>query len=68
MDNYWDAKREEEEARNDYHGPSWGYFGARYIEAMEEAAEDVQKRLDEYVDERIETALQRRLSKSEDGY
>lgn len=57
MDNYWDAKREEEEARAKYDGPSWGYWGASYIEAKEEAAEELQKRLDEYVDERIQAAV-----------
>jgi hypothetical protein len=53
MDRYWDAKREEEEARANYHGPSWGYFGRSYVDAKESAAEEIQKRLDEYIDARI---------------
>lgn len=53
LDNYYDAKKEEEEARERYDGRSWGYFGRSLIEAKERAAEDIQKRLDEYIDRRI---------------
>ena len=58
LDRYWDAKREEEEERERYEGRSWGYFGRHLIEAKEDAAEDIQKRLDEYIDARIAAAGQ----------
>jgi hypothetical protein len=58
LDRYWDAKREEEEARAQYEGRSWGYFGRSYVDAKESAAEEIQKRLDEYIDGRIAAAGQ----------
>jgi hypothetical protein len=59
LDRYWDAKQEEEDARARYGGPSWGYFGRSYVDAKDRAAEEIQKRLDEYVDARISAALTR---------
>lgn len=57
LDQYMAASREEAEAREKYEGPSWGYFGRDYIETKEKAAEEVQKRLDQYIDARIEAKI-----------
>lgn len=53
-------RREHDEARDEYMqrgGYSWGYYGRGLVAAMEESAEDFQKRLDAYIDARIQAAL-----------
>jgi len=48
-----EAQIEERKAREQYQGDSWQYFGQSYFEAIDRAAEELQKRLDEYIDKRV---------------
>jgi len=57
MDSYASASTEERTAREAYDGYSWGYYGYRYIEAKERAAEEVQKHLRAFIAEEIAAAM-----------
>lgn len=57
LDEYLSAAREEAEARERYGGPSWGYFGASFIEAKERAAEEFGNQLDSYIDRKLDERL-----------
>lgn len=50
-----DAEAEERKAREEADSPSWGYHGQSYFEAIDTAAEELEKRLNEYIDARIES-------------
>jgi hypothetical protein len=60
LENYMDTYHQEQVARLNYDGPSWGYFGRAMIEAKELAAFEVQNRLDDYVDGRVRLAMESR--------
>lgn len=60
LGDYVDRARECDTERNRFHeggGTSWDYFGYSFIRLKEEAAEEFQKRLDQYIDEKIKVAL-----------
>lgn len=60
LGDYVDRARECDTERNRFHeggGTSWGYFGHSVIQRKEQAAEEFQKRLDQYIDEKIKAAL-----------
>ena len=52
------ARREHDEARDNYDGYSWGYFGHSYVKRMEDAAEEFEKRLNDYVKQQVLSVLQ----------
>ena len=51
------AKSEHDKARDEYGGYSWGYYGRNYVVAMEDAAEELQKRLDDYIEKKIDERI-----------
>ena len=57
MENYVNAKRKHDRARDNYTGYSWGYHGSDYINAMNEAAVDYGEYLDRYIEARINAVL-----------
>lgn len=59
LENYMDAKRRHDKARDEYEGYSWGYHGHHYVQEMENAAEDFQKRLDKYIDDKVAQAIRK---------
>ena len=61
LEHYLEAKREHDEARaKGDPGYSWEYHGRPYIERMNRAAEDFGRRLEDYIDSRIEAATEAR--------
>lgn len=52
-----DSTNEHDAARDKYEGYSWGYHGAGLIYNRDEARDDFAKRLDAYIDQRIEDKL-----------
>ncbi len=56
-DDYADARREHDEARDAYTGYSWGYYGRHLVEAKEKAAAEFMVRLNAYVDARVAAAF-----------
>lgn len=52
-----EAKVEHDKARDEYTGYSWGYHGHSYVQAMENAADDLGKRLDELIEKRVLAAV-----------
>lgn len=54
-----DSTEEERKAREDYGGPSWGYYGHHYIATKEKAEQEFKERLDRYIDARIRAVLQK---------
>ena len=59
LENYMEAKHRHDKARDEYQGYSWGYHGGHYVQAMEDAAEDFQKRLDSYIEEKVQAAIKK---------
>lgn len=57
LENYMSAKTAHDKARDSYEGYSWGYHGHSFVQAMEDAAEDFQNRLDKYISEKVAQAL-----------
>lgn len=57
MANHAEAVADEREARSRYTGYSWGYHGREYIQRVEDAAAEVEKRLNEYIDARVDARL-----------
>lgn len=55
-----EAKRVYEEAYRTYGGCSWGYYGSDYQTSIEEAEKSLGEALNEYIDARVEEALNRR--------
>lgn len=51
------ARTEHDRALGEYDGYSWGYAGYNYVNSMNAAAEDLGKRLDQYIDQRVAAAL-----------
>lgn len=58
-----DSTNEHDRARDKYEGYSWDYAGHSLIWERDEARDDFAKRLDAYIDGRIE----QRLAQKEDG-
>lgn len=48
-----EATEAERKARDEYDGPSWGYYGHHVIETKEKAEQEFKERLDAYIDARI---------------
>lgn len=57
LENVVAAKQEHDKAREEYTGYSWGYHGHSYVKRMEDAADDFQKRLDEYIEEKVRAVI-----------
>jgi hypothetical protein len=53
LENYLDAKRTHDQARDRYEGYSWGYFGRDYVDRMESNAEDFGNRLNALIESRV---------------
>ena len=54
---YGEARREHDEAADEYDGYSWGYHGAYLQDAVDEAGKEAKAQLDKYIDARITAAL-----------
>lgn len=54
------ASKTEAEKRDEHQGYSWDYWGSSYIQDKNDAMEDFGKRLESYIDKRVEDALIRR--------
>jgi len=59
LENYMGAKHSHDKARDQYEGYSWGYYGYSFVKAMEDAAEDFQKRLDAYIEQKVQSAIKK---------
>ena len=57
LQNYLEAKQAHDEARNQYDGYSWGYYGRHYVERMEEHADDFGARLNALIESRVVAKL-----------
>lgn len=57
LENVVEAKQEHDKARDEYDSPSWGYYGHHFVKRMEDAAEDFEKRLDDYIEKKVQEAL-----------
>lgn len=60
LQNYIEAKREHDKARDEYEGYSWGYHGRFLVVAMENAADEFGNRLTALIDNRVSEALDAR--------
>ena len=61
MTAYAEAQKQHDEARENYQGYSWGYYGSSYLRAVQEAEEEAQKVLDDYIDLKIAQALEEHI-------
>lgn len=57
-----DSTNEHDRARDKYDGYSWDYVGHSLIWQRDQARDDFAKRLDAYIDQRIEDAFFRKAS------
>jgi hypothetical protein len=55
--NYYEYKRIHDKARDEYTGYSWGYYGREYVKDKENAADEFQKLLTEFVTEIVASHL-----------
>lgn len=64
LSNYLDASREHDDARKAYEGHSWGWAGGEYIRRVDEAASELEKRLDGYIESRVNAILSARTKEA----
>ena len=59
LDRVSEARKECQEEHERYTGWSWGYHGARYIQAVDDATDALAEAIDALIDARIKERLQK---------
>ena len=57
-----EAKIEHDKERDGCDGYSWGYYGQRFVDSMENAADEFGSRLDALIEKKVTEALDRERS------